>query len=848
MKTTLEDIRNAWRQLLKSPGFTITAVLTLALGIGANAAIFTLVHAVLLKNLPVADPKSLIWVGDDSNDCCVNRGANRNEDYSLFSYDTYQSFQKNVPEFEELAAVQAGVGSISVRSEGKDAGVRSAQGEFVSGNYFHTFGLSAAAGRLLVASDDVDGVPAVAVMSYAAWQRDYAGDPAVVGSTLWVNTHPVTIAGIAPTGFYGDRLTSAPPDFFLPIHAIQELADAPYVHDADARWLYVIGRVKPGMAIAPVQEKLSGLMRNFFIASNPLFSTDLGKQELRKVHIVLTPGGAGIQDMQKQYESSLYLLMWISGLVLLIACANIANLLLVRGMGRKAEMSLRTALGAARGRIIRQLLTESVVLAGIGGVVGLGVSYFGTRMLLLLAFPGSENLPIHATPSAAVLGFACGLSLVTGIVFGVAPAWITSHSEPADALRGSHRSTAANSSLLQRSLVILQAALSLVLLVGAGLLSQSLNKLEHQDFKLATANRYIVHIDPQAAGYLPTQTGALYQEMEQRFHALPGVQHVGISTYTPLEGDNWSNAVLIQGQPEPAPNTDTQASSVKANAEYFEAIGTHVVMGRGINAQDTPSAPGVVVVNQAFVKKFLKGANPLGQHMGSTGPTGTGDFEIVGVVEDSNYQDPRQTVNAMYFIPMTQRAKSSPRPIEKDSSLYAGAIVLETQRPMDGIEALTRKTLAGINPNLTLVKFQTFDEQIHGQFNQSRMIARLTLLFGALALVLAAVGLYGVTAYSVARRTSEIGIRMALGEDRLSVVKMVLRGALVQTGIGLAIGVPAALLCVQFIQTQLYGVTATDPGVFAVAVAALLAAAGIAALVPARRAASIEPMQALRTE
>ena len=847
MGMTLEDIRNAWRQLRKSPGFTLTAVLTLALGIGANAAIFTLVHAVLLKSLPVADPKTLLRVGDTS-ECCVNGGARRDEDYSLFSYDTYQSLQKNVPEFEELAAIQAGFGSISVRGDRNDMAAQSAQGEFVSGNYFRTFGLSPRAGRLLAPSDDAEGVPVAVVMSYAAWQRDYAGDPAVVGSTFWVNTHPVTIAGIAPAGFYGDRLTSAPPDFYLPINAMPGLMEAPYVHDPNLRWLYLIGRVRPGVATDSLQDKLSGLLRNAFNATIPVFSTDFGKQELRKVHVVLTPGGAGIQDMQEQYASSLHLLMWISGAVLLIACANIANLLLVRGMSRKAEMSLRTALGAARGRIIRQLLTESVVLAGVGGMAGLAVSYCGTRILLLLAFPGSQNLPIHATPSAAVLGFACGLSLVTGIVFGVAPAWITSHAEPADALRGSHRATAASASVLQRSLVILQAALSLVLLVGAGLLSQSLNKLEHQDFKLATTNRYIAHINPQAAGYQANQLEALYRTIEERFHALPGVKNVGISLYTPLDGNNSDNSVQIQGQPEPAPNAEMSASFVKANAEYFDAIGQRVMMGRGISERDTPSAPGVAVVNQAFVKEFFKNANPLGQHFGATGPVSTGDFEIVGVVEDSTYHDPRQKMSAMYFLPLMQRSKSTQVPPEKDGSLYAGAIVLETQGAMEGIEAQTRKTLTNINPNLTVVKFQTFDQQIHGQFNQERMIARLTLLFGALALVLAAVGLYGVTAYTVARRTSEIGIRMALGEDRLSVVKMVLRGALLQTGIGLAIGVPAALLCVRLIQTQLYDVTATDPGVFAVAVGALLLATGIAALIPARRAASIEPMQALRTE
>ena len=842
--TTMQDVRYALRQLRKTPGFTFVAVLTLALGIGANAALFTLVNAVLMRNLPVADPKTLVRIGDNS-DCCVNSGVHDSGDYTLFPTQTYLLLKKNVPEFEELAAMQAGFGyrPVIVRRDGDRQGARSASGEFVSGNYFRTFGLQPQAGRLFSDPDDVTGAPMVTVMSYAAWQRDYLGSAAVVGSTFWVNTKPVTVVGIAPRGFYGDRLSSNPPDFYLPIETMPVLAEALYVNDPDVQWLYLVGRMKPGISTIQLQQKVSALVKQSF-AETKMFSAGPGKAQLAKVHVVLTAGGGGIQDIQEQYASNLHLLMAISGLVLLIACANIANLLLARGMGRKTEMSLRTALGAMRGRIVRQLLTESVVLAGMSGLVGLVLAYVGARMLLMLAFSQAQNIPIDASPSMPVLAFACGLSLLTGVLFGVAPAWIASQSEPVEALRGGSRTTATGATRLQRGLVVLQAALSLVLLAGAGLFWQSLNKLQHTDLKLESKNRYIVHINPQTAGYATTQLEALYRTMEQRFHTLPEILKVGICTYTAMEDNNWSDNVQVQGQPD----LNVNASFVKANAEYFDSIGTRVVMGRGIGLQDTSTAHPVAVVNQEFVKKLLQNHNPIGQHFGSSGPDSTGDFEIVGVVEDTTYTSPRWKDHAMYFLPAMQRAPSDKDPIEGDQSLYAGAMVLETVRPVNDLESQVRATLAGINPNLTVMKFQTFDQQIADRFSDDRMISRLTMLFAALALLLAMVGLYGVTAYSVARRTSEIGIRMALGAERVAVIVMVMRGVVLQAALGLAIGVPVALLCVRFVTAQLYDVTSMNISVLASAIVPLAIAACLAGLVPARRAASTDPAQSLRAE
>jgi macrolide transport system ATP-binding/permease protein len=849
--TLLQDVSYALRQLRRSRGFTVTAVLTLALGIGGNAAIFTLVNAILLKNLPVVEPSTLIRLGN-TTECCVNwgtaedSGAGDDGSYALFDTGTWQQLQKNAPEFEELAAMQSGFGTIIARPD-KTQEARSVNGEFISGNYFRTFGLQTSMGRLFTDADNVIGAPLVAVMSYDMWQNNYAGDPSIVGSTFWINTKAVTITGIAPKGFYGDRLSSTPPDFYLPIESMPVLTSSTFVHEPGMRWLYIIGRLKPGVAMAPLQAKITGLVRQSFTTTTA-FSGERGKRALAKAHVVLSPGGAGIQDMQDSYASKLKLLMWISGLVLLIACGNIANLLLVRGMNRREEMSVRTALGAMRTRIVRQLLTESIVLSIISGMVGLIVAYAGTRMLLAMAFPGAQNVTIDARPSGVVLAFAFGISLLTGILFGVAPSWITSNANPADALRSGTRTTTSGASLLQRSLIVLQSALALVLLVGAGMFIQSLNKLRNIDLKLNSTNRYIVHFNPQAAGYSPAQVEALYRIIEERFHAIPGVQKVGISSNTPMEANNTGDGVQIQGQPY----LNDGASWVRGNAEYFDSVGTHVLTGRGFTTRDTSTSPAVAVVNQSFVKRFFRpGENPIGRRFGSPGTQSSGDFEIVGVVEDTAYSSATWKNHHMYFVPMTQRVPESARrrPIEQDTGLYAEAIVIQTDRPMDNIQSIARQTLAAINPNLSVVKFQPFAEQIADRFTQDRMITRLMTLFSILALLLATLGLYGVTAYTVARRTSEIGIRMALGANRGAVVGMIMRGAMLQTVIGLAaIGIPVAWFCVRYIESQLYESKGMSLAVLTIATLTLTVAAAAAGLIPAQRAASTNPSQALRTE
>lgn len=461
----MPDIRFALRQFAKAPGFATTVILTIALGIGANTAIFTLVHAILLKSLPVANPASLYRIGD-LDDCCVNGGfMNDDGDFDLFSYDLYRHIQDTTPEFEQLAAFQSGQNLMSVRVGNNLA--KSERTEYVSGNYFSTFGIGAYAGRMLQSTDDVPGAAPVAIISYSAWQASHAADPSVLGSTFYIQSHPVTIVGIAPPGFFGDRINDNPPAFWIPLNVEPMLeGETTLLKVAESNWLYALGRVKPGVAPKALEAKISNTLRQW-LATQPSYTHNGNEKEIPKQHVVLTPGGGGIQNLQQETGDGLRLLTWISALVLLVACANIANLLLARGAARRAETSIRTALGAARTVLIGQSLTESVLLAVAGGLIGIGIAYLGARMILNLAFPEATQMPIQASPSPVILGFAFLLSLITGVIFGIVPAWISSHADPAEALRGLNRSTGDRSLLPQKALIVLQAALSLVLLVGA---------------------------------------------------------------------------------------------------------------------------------------------------------------------------------------------------------------------------------------------------------------------------------------------------------------------------------------------------------------------------------------------
>jgi predicted permease len=849
VRTLWQDLAYGLRQLRKSPGFTTVAILTLALGIGANTAIFTLVHAIVLKPLPVNDPGSLYRLGTRIGDCCMSGGLQG--EWDLFSTDLYKHFEQQTPEFEQLAAFEGRSTRISLRRPGDTAVARPARLEFVTGNYFPMFGLKASSGRLLSPADDQENAAPTAVMSYRTWVNYFAGDPSIVGSTLNFDGKAVTVVGIGPPDFFGDRLTATPADFWMPLAT--ELLMEPAVAVLKAppmHWLYVMGRLKPGVSPAQVEAKVNLELQQWL--NSPQGATTIGEDDRSKIarqKTYMMPGAGGVNSLQSDAAPLLRLLSATAALVLLIACANIANLLLARGTARKSQIAIRLALGARRWRLARQLVTESVLLGVLGGAAGLGIAFLTARSILAVAFRGAEHIPINAEPSGAVLLFAFLLSLLTGVVFGTAPAWITSHGDPIEALRG-NRTAAQGASFSQKLLVVCQAALSLVLVAGAILLAQSLRKLEQQHFGFQTAHRYVVHVSQAFQSFPAEQLPATYRELQSRLRAIPGVLTASYSLYSPMGGDNWSGSVYFPGRTPNFGQHGDHASWLRVSPNYFETVGTRLLRGRTINQQDNATSTRVAVVNEGFAKKFFPGEDPIGKHFGNQDTSHPSDWEIVGVVEDAKYKDAHGPAYVTYFLPYFQSAARGETADElvKSASNRLSTIELHVAGNPPNLENTVRNILAAMDPDATVQRFDTFDEEVQERLNMERLMSRLTLLFGLLALTLAAVGLYGVTAYTVERRTREIGVRVALGANRGNVIVMVLRGAFRPVAIGLVIGIALSLVAGRLIRSQLFEVKGHDP--LALIGAALLLAtfALIAGFVPARRAANIDPVSALRIE
>ncbi|HEX6495543.1 MAG TPA: ABC transporter permease [Acidobacteriaceae bacterium] len=850
METLRQDIAYALRQMRQSPVFTLTAMLTLALGIGATTAIFSLINSVMLKSLPVVDPASLYRIGE-GQDCCVEGSPQDN--WGMFSYPFYLRMKQSTPEFAEIAAFQAGGTTFSARRSESDRIAKPIGGEFITGSYFSTFGIGAFAGRTIVPSDDQPTSAPVAMLSYRAWQQQYASDPKIVGSTMILDGHPMTIVGITPPGFFGETLRSDPPGVWIPIQQEPIFRGKNSLLHTFPAWLRVIGRLKPGATPNALPSRLTNLLRVWLVDESGMpadWMTGI-KAGLSKQNIKVVPAGAGVGVMKANYADSLHILLAVCCLVLLIACANIANLLLARGAARRAQTAVRLALGANRKRLIRQSLTESIVLSVLGGIAGLGVAYLGVKAIVALAFHGAKYVPIDAAPSLPVLGFAFALSLLTGVLFGTAPAWLASRANPAEALRGANRTTRDSSSLSQKVLVVVQATLSVVLLAGAGLLTHSLANLRHQDFGYETDHRVTISL---TAPYFYSQPklDAMYRELQDRLSHIPGVERAALAQYTPLQ-DNWGEIVIRQGHGMPNMNEDIGSSWDHVNPGYLETLGEPILRGRSITEQDTATTQKVAVVNEAFVKRFFKpGEEPLGTHFGLDLPQYNNTFEIVGIVRNAKYNDPASTdpPRPLFFVPLAQRVHYDAALMQSidDITHYIEGGVLQIHGSMEGVESEVRHVLSDVDPNLTLLGIQSLQEQVDSNFDQRRAVARMTGLFGILALILAAVGLYGVTAYTVERRTSEIGVRMALGANRLNVIRLVLRGAFMQIFIGLLIGIPVSIACSKLISAQLYQVKGWDPLVLGGSILALTVCAFFASIIPAQRAASINPVKALRTE
>ena len=858
----LSDLKHALRQLRGSRGFALTAILTLALGIGATTAIFTLVHAVLLRSLPVANPSTLLRVGDNEQ-CCFNGGLPDYQDpmydWSLFSYRQYEEFRDHTPGFTSLAAFQSNDREMAVRRTGSDHPADPWYGEFVSGNSFETLGIRPYAGRLLQPSDDVRGAAPVAVISFQAWEQDLGRDPSILGSSLTINGQPVTIVGIAPPGFYSERLSPTPPALWLPIHLIPAISpvDADLLERGGLEWLNLIGRLAPGATPAAIQAQMQVELRRFL--ESPVSEiTGPERVLIPKQYLRLSPGGGGVQRMQDQYKADLYLLMWIATFVLLIACANLANLMLARSVTQRQQTAIRAALGASRNHLVRRALVECVLLAIVGGFAGVLVAWGGARLILHFAFR-QNPISIDPSPSLVVIGFAFAASLLTGLLFGVAPAWLAARADPIEALRGANRSTGRHTTLAQKGLVVGQAAVSVVLLCAAGLLILSLRKLERQHFGFDSARRTIVQFNSQTGGLQGDQLDGFYRRLNQSISAIPGVSRVAWSLWSPMDGNNRSEDVYIEGKPAPPPGSNVNlASWNRVSPDYFQTIGTKLLKGREFSDTDDRNSPAVAIVDEAFVRKYLDGRNPIGAHFGDWDRQHTGMYTIIGVVESAQYwppSDPQQQGHPMYFLPAWQWPQLPAS--AQNASLYTefltathymGSLEIETRGAVPDLEPRVRGALQQINPNLMITRFRSFAQQVNLGFSQQQMIVRLTSLFGLVALILAAIGLYGVTAYAVAQRTREIGLRMALGANHTHVQKLVLRGAFLQVGLGLLIGIPAALAAGRLMQAELFGVRVWNPLVLGTTAVVLGAVTLLAAALPAQRAASVDPMEALRGE
>lgn len=848
MGKLLRDVQYALRQFRRNPGFAITAALTLALGLGATTAIFTLIYNTMLKALPVHHAAKLYMVGKEPT--CCNYGGMQGDQWEIFSNDLYLYFRDHTKGFESLTAFQSFTTPLLTRRVGDSQPPVTVNGRFVAGNEFSTLGVPLALGRPIQPSDDTEGATPVAVISYRMWQRRLGLDPHVIGSNFTMNGVVVTIVGVTAPEYQGEIVQSDPPELWLALNQEAKFtgADAAHTHQPDRHWLDVVGRIAPDADLDRITAQLNVELRQW-LTSRPTLN-DAERAQIGRQKTQLSSAKAGVNTVSENYGRGLKLLMWAAAFVLLIVCANVANLLLVRATAEKQQQAVRIALGATRGQLVRQAMISSVLLALVGGAGAVAIAYAVANSVLRLAFRGSDYVPVNGTPSLPVLGFAVLAALVTAVLCAIVPAWMSTQTDPASAIRGTSRTMKDSSSTVQRVLVITQAALSVVLLCAAGLLLRSLNNLEKQDFGFQTKDRYIVGIDPYLAGYKPDQLDDLYRKLHQRLMQVPGAQKAAFALYTPLSHDNWNGGVYIPGQPDPQPDSMWYvATYIRISPEYFDAIGAKLRAGRFFTDSDDNHTRKVAIVNQVFADRYYHG-KAIGQHFGVEKELRS-QFEIVGIVENTKHQDPYVPPPPMYYIPFaqtTQTFKDKDKPGEALGH-YAGQVIFEVANSTPAnVEAETRRAFTDINPLLTPQYFHTFAYQVSTNFNQDELLARLTSLFGLVALILASIGLYGVTAYSVERRTGEIGVRMALGADRASILRDVLRRALTHCVIGLAIGVPLAYAAGKFMAQHLYGVGAFDMPVAIITLAMLALAATVAALVPARRASSIEPMVALRME
>jgi predicted permease len=843
LESVLADLKYAIRRMLKCPIFSLTVVLTLALGVGANTAIFSIINAVMLKSLPVAKPNDLYRFGS-GNDCCVLTDHQGNR-WNIFSYQLYQYLKVNTPEFQDLAAFEGSVMDLSVRRSGSTAPAEPFGGEFVTANYFQMFGLNAFAGRLLLPIDDKPSAPAVTVMSYRAWRDHYGFDPTIVGQTFIIRGVPMTVVGIAPPGFYGDTVRIDPPDFWFPMSTEPQLHGSnSMIHKPSSHWLYVVGRLKEDASKSQVEARITAELRQWLMSQEGGRISD--SDQISHQSISLAEAGTGIARMRRAYASGLFLLLTVSTLVLLIACANIATLLLARSTANRVQLSVRIALGATRARLIQQTLVESLVIGIIGGVAGIVVAYVGTQFILHATFHGAHFIPISASPSIQVLVFLFAISMIASLIFGAAPTWAAMRAVPSEAFKGAARASSKLAPAIQKSLVIAQVALSVTLLITAGVITRSLQNLENQGFGFQTQERVMIAVNPASAGIRAEKLPNIYRNLEQALSNTPGIVTASFSLYSPMEGIDLDSTVFIEGRPDLS-TQDHPASAVwnRVGPHYFETIGTRLLEGRSIDEHDTPDSPNIAVINQAFAEKYFPREDPIGRHFGVGNMRDAGSIEVVGVVENAKYYNARGPVQPMLFRPLLQVDTEANLGNEVRSQ-FIHTIEIRSTVPPATLEPALRQVLSNIDRNLVALNIMTFDEQVARSFNQEHMIVDLSGFFSLLALVIASIGLYGLMSYVVIQRTPEIGIRMAIGASRTAVISMVLRSAFSQVLPGLLAGLIGAALLGQLVRSELYGVAMIDPLIIIAASLLICVCALLATSIPAWQASTVDPQLVLR--
>ena len=831
------DIRYSWRVLLKRRAFTIVALVILALGIGANTAIFTLINAVVLKPLPVHKPEELVLFTDlPSEGTRTSDGDLAPGRWDYFSYAAYRYFRDHESSFQELSAFRSGESRVSVRQMDRQSSESErASGHLVSGNYFTVLGVNAFQGRVLTNGDDSPGAPPALVVSDGYWKQKLNGDPGAVGKNLLINSTAFTIVGVMPEEFFGTRVRRSP-DFWLPL-AFQPQVELrpPAFEDKTVYWLNMIGRLKPGVQIDQAQASVNTGLQQFLTAERGAQLDDEDRQAIQNSYVSLAPGGRGLSGLRSFYSKALSMLMVIVALVLVIACANVGNLLLSRAAARQAEISLRQALGASRWRLVRQLMTESLVLAVIGGVAGILLAQWGVSLLVSRL---AATTPLNVKPDSSVLLFTLGISVLSGVLFGIAPALRATKADLTTALKEKSTRGRKGRFNLGSLLVVAQVAVSLVLLVGAGLFARSLIKLQQEDLGFNNENVLIASVDTRLAGYQPNDLSNVYRQLYDRLSALPNVQSVTIATYSPMAGTSRSSSVTVRGY-TPNKGEDMVVADMLVGPRFAETLGVPLLMGREINLEDTPASTRVAVVNQSFAQAFYPGQNPIGRRMTFEEDSDKDDFEIIGVIGDAKYGSPREPAERTVYRPILQ---------VQDSGAFSNVFELRTVGDPLNLSAEVRASILQFNDKLPVLNFTTLKKQTDEALRQERLVAQLVSFFGLLGLLLSCVGLYGIMAHAVVRRTNEIGIRMALGAERRDIIWMVLKESLMLVGVGLAVGLPASWAAGRLVSSQLFGLTPSDPLTLLVAVVLLGVVGALAGYLPARKASRVNPLIALRYE